>query len=67
LIDLPDELGNLVDLRDFLYLHDNRLDSLPQPLAGLRKLRYLNISENRFSTFPDSVCHMASLVELRVT
>jgi Leucine-rich repeat (LRR) protein len=26
---LPDEIGDLSNLTDFLYLHDNRLNSLP--------------------------------------
>jgi len=58
LTELPVELGNLTGIRDFLYLHDNRLKSLPQSLAGLHMLRYLNISESRFSAFPEAVCHM---------
>ena len=31
---VPDPLGDLEALRDFLYLHDNRLTSLPPSLAG---------------------------------
>jgi Leucine-rich repeat (LRR) protein len=41
---VPDGLANLDGLTDFLYLHDNRLTSLPSSLERLRKLRYLNIS-----------------------
>ena len=62
---VPDSLGDLKGLSDFLYLHDNRLTSLPPALHGLTKLRYLNISENAFETFPECVCGMASLIELR--
>lgn len=43
---LPDSLGDLDGLTDFLYLHDNRLASLPSSLERLRRLHYLNISEN---------------------
>ena len=67
LTQLPEALGDLVELRDFLYLHDNRLESLPSSMQRLRELRYLNISENQFSIFPESICDMASLVELRLT
>ena len=64
---VPDSLGDLDGLSDFLYLHDNRLASLPASLQGLSKLRYLNISENAFEIFPDCVCGMASLIELRAS
>lgn len=45
LAQLPMEIRELVGLSDFLYLHDNRLDSLPSSLEQLLNLRYLNISE----------------------
>jgi Leucine-rich repeat (LRR) protein len=44
LASLPDELGDLTQLSDFLYLHDNELSVLPVSLSGLKRLRYLNIS-----------------------
>jgi len=50
LASLPSSLGSLTDLRDFLYLHDNQLTSLPPSLANLKRLRYLNISENRLQS-----------------
>jgi len=37
---LPDALGDLSGLTDFLYLHDNRLTALPQ---SLRQLSYRQI------------------------
>jgi Leucine-rich repeat (LRR) protein len=64
---LPDELGDLSGLSDFLYLHDNQLSLLPRSLSGLKRLRYLNISENRFEIFPEAVCGMTGLRELRVS
>jgi Leucine-rich repeat (LRR) protein len=64
---LPDALGDLGGLTDFLYLHDNELTTLPQSLQRLTKLRYLNLSENAFETIPEVVTHMESLIELRVT
>src|SRR6266853_3706190 len=41
---VPDALGDLDGLTDFLYLHDNRLTALPPAIERLSKLRYLNIS-----------------------
>lgn len=67
LTELPEELGELTGLRDFLYLHDNRLGSLPSSLQRLTRLRYLNISQNAFEEFPECVCGMTSLIELRVS
>ena len=64
---VPEALGDLEGLTDFLYLHDNRLTSLPSSLERLTKLRYLNISENAFEIWPESVCGMASLSELRAS
>ena len=40
LTQLPEELGQLTGLRDFLYLHDNQLASLPTSLCHLTALRY---------------------------
>jgi hypothetical protein len=48
---LPESLAEIEDLSDFLYLHDNRLTSLPLSLGRLTKLCYLNISENAFEVF----------------
>src|SRR5580698_2601619 len=67
LVAIPEELGHITELRDFLYLHDNQLEALPASLGQLQKLRYLNISENRFAIFPECICSMANLVELRAT
>jgi hypothetical protein len=44
-----------------------RLTSLPPPPPPLKKLRYLNITENAFEALPELVCSMASLIELRVS
>jgi Leucine-rich repeat (LRR) protein len=67
LAEVPEELGDLAELSDFLYLHDNQPEALPCRLERLKKLRYLNISENRFAIFPEVVCGMSGLVELRAT
>src|SRR5262249_18318230 len=39
---VPEALGEISGLRDFLYLHDNRFTSLPEALGRLKRLRYLN-------------------------
>ena len=62
---LPEELGDIEGLSDFLYLNDNRLFELPSSLRKLAKLRYLNISQNQFAILPDCICRMANLLELR--
>src|SRR5208282_5344010 len=64
---VPESLGEIEGLADFLYLHDNRLSSLPASLERLTKLRYLNISGNAFEVFPECVSRMASLIELRAS
>jgi Leucine-rich repeat (LRR) protein len=52
---VPDVLAGLDSLTGFLYLHNNRLSSLPAPLERLTSLRYLNIGENAFEALPESV------------
>src|SRR5260370_32555232 len=37
---VPDSLGEIENLSDFLYLHDNRLEFLPSSLASLNSLPY---------------------------
>ncbi|MBV8629859.1 MAG: leucine-rich repeat domain-containing protein [Silvibacterium sp.] len=36
---LPDSLGDLTGLRDFLYLHHNRLTAIPHSMERLKDLR----------------------------
>ena len=67
LTQIPEGLGDLNGLTDFLYLHDNRLTSLPSSLARLTRLRYLNIGANPFEILPDCISSMLSLIELRVS
>ena len=61
---VPDALGDLDGLTDFLYLHDNRLTSLPPSISRLTRLRYLNISENAFAALPESVGAMRELRQI---
>jgi hypothetical protein len=65
LTEVPDALGELDGLTDFLYLHDNRLTHLPPSIGRLTRLRYRNISENAFAALPNCVTEMAGLMELR--
>jgi Leucine rich repeat len=67
LTNVPQALGDLEGLSDFLYLHDNRLTSLPESLGRLGRLRYLNISENAFKMLPECICNMKGLIELRLS
>lgn len=67
LVELPESLGDLTGLCGFLYLHDNRLASIPQSIERLKNLLYLNLSENAFTEFPKAICGMAALAELRIT
>lgn len=64
---LPDSLSDLRSLTDFLYLHDNRLSSLPASLQRLTEAAVLEHQRECVEEFPECVCGMASLIELRVS
>jgi hypothetical protein len=66
LAEVPETLGELDGLTDFLYLHDNRLSRLPASVGKLTRLRYLNISEIAFEVFPECVSRMSGLIDLRM-
>lgn len=69
---LPQSLGDLDALTDFLYLHDNalvelpkslrRLTRLPVSITGLTRLRELHARNNRLITLLDAI---GALTELR--
>ena len=46
----PEPMPWLEGLSDFLYLHDNRLSTLPSSLGRLKRLRYLNQRERLYGT-----------------
>ena len=64
--DLPEALGGLTGLTDYLYLHDNQLAAFrPSLFARLTRLKYLNVGDNRLTSLPDTIGDLASLEELR--
>jgi len=65
--ELPGSFANLENLSDYLYLHDNRLQTLPEGIfERLTKLRYLNLSDNPLQHLPESLGALASLEEVRL-
>ena len=63
---LPDAIGDLTGLTDFLYLHDNRLTRLPDAIGRLTRLQYLNAGDNPIAVLPEAIGDMAGLVEVRL-
>ena len=56
----------MTDLTGYLYLHDNLLSSVGESaFAGMTRLRYLNVGDNRISRLPDTLGNLTSLEELR--
>lgn len=52
---------------EWLSLASNDLEtSLPDTMAGLSSLRYIDMSNNRFDTFPDVVCTWRNLTFMRI-
>jgi Leucine-rich repeat (LRR) protein len=63
LSEIPESIGDLSGLTDFLYLHDNRLKSLPAAIGKLGRLRELHLRNNRLSSLPGEI---GLLPELRL-
>jgi len=55
LTEFPREIFDLADSLEVLNLSGNALDSLPDDLARLHRLRVLFCSDNRFSQLPESI------------
>lgn len=65
---LPDRIGNLTRLRYFSCAR-NRIKRIPRSISKLRKLRSLVAYQNRLGDrgFPDTICDMDGLKELRLS
>ena len=61
LTEFPREIFDLADTLEVLNLSQNQLDSLPDDLPRLRKLRILFASENRFRHLPDVLGECSNL------
>jgi hypothetical protein len=65
LTELPESLGNLVQLRS-LDLTFNRLTALSESLGNLVQLRSLDLSFNRLTALPESLGNLAQLQSLNL-
>ena len=61
---VPDELGRLEALTDFLYLHDNQLASVPASIGELRELRQIDLRGNPLTTLPAAIARLPKLDKL---
>src|SRR5438132_4238514 len=66
LAELPEALGELVNLSDYLYLSFNHLTNFPAFLSHLNRLKYLNVTDNQLCDLPDAIGDMLGLRELRL-
>lgn len=60
LIQIPDELFELTNLRD-LHLSDNLLEQLPEKISKLAKLGQLDLSFNKIVEFPKQILELENL------
>lgn len=60
LIDLPDSIGNLVNLVR-LSMNDMRLSSIPNSIGNLIQLKILDLSENKLSSLPSSIANLTKI------
>ncbi len=65
LITLPENIGNLSNLRE-LRLYKNQLSSLPDSISHLTNLVSLSLSFNKFKLFPDIIASLINLKELKL-
>ena len=64
---LPRSFARLTTLTDYLYLHDNRLETLSDSVfEDFAHLRYLNLSDNPLRRIPASLGALGKLEELRM-
>ena len=63
---LPDEIGNLENLRE-LYLSSNNLTELPDSIGKLGALQRLIVPNNKLTKLPDSIGNIAFLEVLSLT
>jgi hypothetical protein len=61
LTEFPREIFDLADSLEVLNLSGNALDSLPDDLGRLHRLRVLFCSDNRFTQLPESIGHCQGL------
>ena len=57
LTDLPENIGNLINL-ERLDLENNNLVSLPESIGNLSSLLYLNLKSNQLASLPESICDL---------
>ncbi|EPR79018.1 Leucine rich repeat protein [Spraguea lophii 42_110] len=65
-LNLPDTIGLLTDLRGLHYTHCNG-DKLPYSFRGLRKLERLDISANNFLSIPNEMYSLINLKYLNIS
>ncbi len=65
LTELPDILGNLVQLQ-VLNLSENLLATLPESLGNLKRLRVLNLFANRLRELPETFANLTELEVIRL-
>ena len=64
---VPEQVWLRTDLETLVVADNNQLSTLPPGLARLKRLRYLNLSENALDVLPEPVTGMAGPIELGVT
>ena len=65
LINLPDSIGNLVNLKQ-LNLVDMRLTSIPNWIGNLTELKHLDLSKNQLTNLPSSIANLTLLSNLNL-
>jgi len=58
--ELPDEIGELVNLNEFRLGH-NQLSTLPEQIGQLANLRILDLLTNRFRRLPEQIRYLTNL------
>lgn len=67
IVDLDDAALDCIPELSILKLQNNRMELLPWYFPRLRRLKALNISNDKFSKFPLVICEMPALLELDIS